>query len=70
MSKFTNECSRMNVVYLIKSKDQDIDTLTRFMEDVITPNKFRLEQLRSDCGTSTQLDTTTSTVRRLGSNKK
>lgn len=38
------------MVYLIKTKDEAIDTLERFMQDVIIPNGFRLEQLRSDCG--------------------
>ena len=50
VSKFTDEYSRMNVVYLIKTKNEAIDTLTRFVQDIVIPNGFRLERLRSDCG--------------------
>ena len=40
----------MNVVYLIRTKDEAIDTLERFIDDIVIPNGFRLERLRSDCG--------------------
>ena len=50
VSKFTDEVSRMNAVYLIKTKDEALDTLIRYNEDIVIPNGFRLEQLRSDCG--------------------
>ena len=50
VSKFTDEYSRMNVVYLIKAKNEAIDTLARYVQDIAIPNGFRLERLRSDCG--------------------
>ena len=49
MSKFTDEFTRMNVVYLIK-KSEAADTLVRFVKDVVIPNGFRLDVVRSDSG--------------------
>ncbi|CAB1110927.1 unnamed protein product [Ectocarpus sp. CCAP 1310/34] len=50
VSKFTDEYSRMNIVYLIRSKDEAINTLDRFIQDIVIPNGFRLERLRNDNG--------------------
>ncbi|CAB1119562.1 unnamed protein product [Ectocarpus sp. CCAP 1310/34] len=38
VSKFTDEYSRMNIVYLTRSKDEAINTLDRFIHDIVIPN--------------------------------
>ena len=50
VSKFTDEFTRVNVVYLIKTKDEAVHTLGRFVQDVVVPHGFRLERLRSENG--------------------
>lgn len=35
----------MNVIYLIKTKNEANKTLTRFTQDIVIPNGFRLERL-------------------------
>lgn len=50
VSKFTCEYSRMNAVYLIKSKDEAVDTLDRYHHDIVIPHVFRMHFLRTDCG--------------------
>lgn len=50
VSKFTDEYSRMNAVYLLKTKNEAVDSLGNYVKDIIIPNGFRLERIRSDCG--------------------
>lgn len=42
VSKFTDKYTRMNVIYVMKTKNETIDTLTRFAQDIVMPNRFRL----------------------------
>lgn len=50
VSKSTDEFTRFMAVYVIHSKNEALDTLTRYMQDLAIPNGLRVQHLRSNGG--------------------
>jgi len=50
MAKFTDHFTRFKVVYFIKTKDDTLTTLCKFIQDVAIPLGLRVQRLRSDRG--------------------
>lgn len=48
MAKFTDDFGRLKVVYFIKSKDEALTTLRKFVEDLAIPRRLRVQRSRTD----------------------
>ena len=50
MAKFTDHHTRLKSVYFLSKKNEAIDALIHYTQDVVIPSGHRLQRLRSDRG--------------------
>ena len=50
VAKFTDHNTRLKSVYLLSKKNEAIDALIKYTQDVVIPSGHRLHRLRSDRG--------------------
>ena len=50
VAKFTDHHTRLKSVYLLSKKNEAIDALINYTQDVVIPSGHRLQRIRSDRG--------------------